>query len=263
MVDIHSHILFGVDDGAKNLEESLELLRQAEKAGYTDIVCSSHYYIGRFQNKNYNENFHILKEEIQKEKIKVKIYKGNEFAIDENYFFHKEDINRINRGKYLLVELRTSLIYPICRDFFKELLKREIIPVFAHVERYPHIKISEFKELYEMGVILQMNVRAAANPSPKAKYLLDKRYIGVLATDTHKIGKRDYKVSESLKKIEKNIGTEYFKILTEINPRKIIEDKKIDICLEGENYEVEKINRNCSIFSSLRNKLFTGKFFTK
>ena len=45
MVDIHSHILFGVDDGAENLKESLALLRQAEEAGYTDIGCSSHYYI--------------------------------------------------------------------------------------------------------------------------------------------------------------------------------------------------------------------------
>lgn len=255
MVDIHSHILFGVDDGAEDLKESLELLRQAEKAGYTDIVCSSHYYIGKFQNKNYNENFYILNEEIQKENIKVKIYKGNEFAIDERYFFHAKDINRINGGRYFLVELRSNLLYSVCRDFFKELLKRDIIPIFAHVERYGNIKVSEFKELYEMGVILQMNVRAAANPSPKAKYLLDKRYIGVIATDTHKIGRRDYNISESLKDIEKSIGTEYFEILTEINPKKIINNEKIDICLKGERDDEKKI-RTCSIFVTLWNKLF-------
>ena len=67
MVDIHSHILFGVDDGAKDLKESLELLKQAEKVGYTDIVCSSHYYIGKFENKNYDENFSILNEAIQED----------------------------------------------------------------------------------------------------------------------------------------------------------------------------------------------------
>lgn len=255
MVDIHSHILFGVDDGAKDLNESLELLKQAEQAGYTDIVCSSHYYIGKFQNKNYDKNFEILKKEIQKEKIGIKIYKGNEFAIDEEYFLYEKNIYCLNQGKYFLVEMRTGVIYSICREFFKELLKRGIVPVFAHVERYPHIKISEFEELYEMGVILQMNVRSAANPVPKAKYLLDKRYIGVLATDTHRIGRRDYNISESLEKIKKSIGIEYFKILTEINPKKIINNEKIDICLKGERDDEKKI-RTCSVFITLWNKLF-------
>ena len=255
MVDIHSHILFGVDDGAETLEESLALLKQAEKAGYTDIVCSSHYYIGRFQNKNYNENFEILEKKIQKEKINIKIYKGNEFAIDEEYFLHEKNIYCLNQGKYILVEMRTGVLYSICREFFKELLKRGIIPVFAHVERYPHIKISEFEELCEMGVILQMNVQSAANPIPKARYLLDKRYIGVLATDTHRIGRRDYNISESLEEIKKSVEIEYFKILTEINPKKIINNEKIDICLKGERNDEKKI-RTCSIFVTLWNKLF-------
>ena len=255
MVDIHSHILFGVDDGAETLKESLELLRQAEKIGYTDIVCSSHYYIGKFQNKNYDENFEILKKEIQKEKIKVKIYKGNEFTIDERYFFHAKDIKRINEGKYFLVELRTNIIYSLCKDFFKELLKRDIVPIFAHVERYGNIKVSEFKELYKMGVILQMNMRSATNLTPKIKYLLDKKYIGVLATDTHRIGRRDYNISESLEKIKNNIGIEYFKILTEINPQKIINNEKIHICLKGEKDDEKKIKSN-GIFITMWNKLF-------
>ena len=62
MVDIHSHILFGVDDGAKDIEESMELLKQAVSVGYTDIVCSSHYYIGLYENSNYLTNFNLLKE---------------------------------------------------------------------------------------------------------------------------------------------------------------------------------------------------------
>ena len=100
-----------------------------------------------------------------------------------------------------------------------------------------------------------MNMRSATNLTPKIKYLLDKKYIGVLATDTHRIGRRDYNISESLKNIEKNIGTEYLKILTEINPRKIINNQKIDICLKGERDDEKKI-RTCSIFVTLWNKLF-------
>ena len=62
MVDIHSHILFGVDDGAKDIGESIELLKQAVSVGYTDIVCSSHYYIGLYENRNYLTHFNLLQD---------------------------------------------------------------------------------------------------------------------------------------------------------------------------------------------------------
>ena len=96
IIDIHSHILFGVDDGAKNIEESITLLRQAEKLGITDIVCSSHYYMGRYENKEYNKNFEILKNEIKKQGIKIKLYKGNEVALFGDVLSKVENVNTIN-----------------------------------------------------------------------------------------------------------------------------------------------------------------------
>ena len=92
MVDIHSHILFGVDDGAKDIGESIELLKQAVSVGYTDIVCSSHYYIGLYENNSYLDNFNLLKEEIKRLEIPVNIYLGNEFNLDSEYFSHRDKI---------------------------------------------------------------------------------------------------------------------------------------------------------------------------
>ncbi|MFR1675540.1 MAG: CpsB/CapC family capsule biosynthesis tyrosine phosphatase, partial [Fusobacterium sp.] len=86
MVDIHSHILFGVDDGAKDIEESIELLKQAVSVGYTDIVCSSHYYIGLYENRNYLTHFNLLQDEIKRLNIPINIYLGNEFNLDSEYF---------------------------------------------------------------------------------------------------------------------------------------------------------------------------------
>ena len=256
MVDIHSHILYGVDDGAKDIDESIRLLRQAESVGYTDIVCSSHYYIGRFENKNYIENFHNLQEKIKELGIKVNIYLGNEFALDSDYFEHSKNINKINNGKYLLVELKDYIPYSSCKKFFKKLLQDGIVPILAHIERYHHLEREDFINFKKQGVILQMNLNSATHPRSKVKPLLEQRYIGIVATDSHRYGTRDYDVEEKLKTLEKKLGKEYFNLVTEINPRKIINSEDIEKNI-GEGNEFKKNNGDGSFFSRLWNKLFS------
>ena len=256
MVDIHSHILYGVDDGAKDIDESIKLLRQAESVGYTDIVCSSHYYIGRFENKNYIENFHNLQEKIKELGIKVNIYLGNEFALDSDYFEHSKNINKINNGKYLLVELKDYVPYSSCKKFFKKLLQDGIVPILAHIERYHHLEREDFINFKKQGVILQMNLNSATHPRSKVKPLLEQRYIDVVATDSHRYGTRDYDVEEKLKTLEEKLGKEYFNLVTEINPRKIINSEDIEKNI-GEGNEFKKNNGDGSFFSRLWNKLFS------
>lgn len=255
MVDIHSHILFGVDDGAKDIEESIELLKQAVSVGYTDIVCSSHYYIGLYENSNYLTNFNLLKEEIKRLEIPINIYLGNEFNLDSEYFSHKGKINKINNGKYFLVEIKSNIIYSICKDFFQMLLEKGVTPIFAHVERYKQIRVEELLELSQMGVVLQMNLGSAVGELAKAKYLLENRYIDIIATDTHKYGKRDYNIKEKLDKLKSIVGDEYFQLLTEINPKKVINNENI-LKLKGEKNEFKKSDGISSIFSNLYSKLF-------
>lgn len=257
MIDIHSHILYGIDDGPQEIGESIELLKQAISVGYTGIVCSSHYYIGRFENENYDKNFEILKQKIAEENLNIEIYKGNEFALFPNYLEHRDRINRINNGRYILVELKNELIYPICKEFFEALLSQGVIPVLAHIERYPHIKVRELIELYDIGVILQVNLRMAANPVERIKYLLENRYVGVVATDTHRLGKRDYDVIENLERLKKALGEEYFNVVTKINPKKIIDDENIER-VRGEEDELKKINGTRSFFNRLWSKLCRG-----
>ncbi|MBS5789916.1 CpsB/CapC family capsule biosynthesis tyrosine phosphatase [Fusobacterium sp.] len=255
MVDIHSHILFGVDDGAKDIEESMELLKQAVSVGYTDIVCSSHYYIGLYENSNYLINFNILKEEIKKLEIPINIYLGNEFNLDSEYFSHKDKINKINNGKYFLVEIKSNIIYSICKDFFQMLLEKGVTPIFAHIERYNQIRVEELIELSQIGVVLQMNLGSAVGELPKVKYLLENSYIDIIATDTHKYGKRDYNIKEKLDKLKSIVGDEYFQLLTEINPKKVINNENI-LKLKGEKNEFKKSDGISSIFSNLYSKLF-------
>lgn len=254
MVDIHSHILFGIDDGPETIEESINLLKQAKELGYTDIVCTSHYQKNKFENINYDQNFLLLEEKIKEENLDLKIYKGNEFALIDNSFSN-EKLYTLNNSKYLLIELKDNLIFPICKDFFQFLLSKNIIPIFAHIERYHHLSVQDFVELYNLGVILQVNVRFAANPNKKINYLLKNKYIGVLATDTHRMGKRDYNLYTELQKIKTNLGINYFNIITKINPNKIINNENIDIWRVDKD-EFKKESSNCNFFINLWNKLF-------
>lgn len=258
MVDIHSHILFGIDDGPMEIEESIEMIKQAVSVGYTDIVCSSHYLIGKYENLNYDKNFEVLKKRVLDEKISLNIHKGNEFALAPEFSSHEKRINKIAGSRYILVEIKDEVIYRACKIFFKNIIDKGYIPIFAHVERYPHIKVREFKELIELGVVLQMNLRTAVNPSAKAKYLLENGYISIIATDSHRMGKRDYNVDEYLKKLELCLGEEFFQMLTEKNPRKVIENKeiKIEIKYEGDDNEKKKVNGISNVFSNFFNKFF-------
>lgn len=257
MIDIHSHILFNVDDGAKNIEESITLLRQAEKIGITDIVCSSHFYIERYENKDYNENFKILKKEIEKQGIKINIYKGNEIALLGDIFSRLEDINTVNNSKYILVELKRGLIFLLYKKFLQRFIELGYRPILAHVERYPFIKVEEFKELYNIGVIFQMNVKTVKRLTPKMKYLLIEGYVKIIATDVHNIEFRNYELGNYFDELKKIIGEEKFKELIYENQRKILNNEEIILEIKEENNEVKKINFFSSLFKSIWSKLFS------
>ena len=113
MKDLHSHILMGIDDGSKSLEESLEILKKAEQAGITDIVLTPHY----IKNSKYDANNQKKKKllnELSKEAralgINVKLYLGNEVFIDNDIIklIASKKIAKINNTRYILIELPMS-----------------------------------------------------------------------------------------------------------------------------------------------------------
>lgn len=257
IIDIHSHILFGVDDGAKNIQESITLLRQAEKLGITDIVCSSHFYLGRYENKDYNKNFEILENEIKKQGIKIKIYKGNELALFGDVLSKVENVNTINNSKYVLVELRRGFIFSLYKGFLQKLIDLGYKPILAHIERYPFIKFNEFIELYNMGVIFQMNIKTVKNLTPKMKHFLIEGYVKVVATDVHNTEFRNYELQIYFDELEKLVGESRVKELAYENPKKILNNEDIILVeIKGANDEVTKINSSSGLFKSIWNKLF-------
>lgn len=229
MIDVHSHILFGVDDGAKTLEESIALIEEASKIGYTDIVCTSHYKIPVFQNINYDKNFEILEKEIKKRNIKISIYKGNEVNLDGNILDKINDINSINNNKYILVEFSKGILYKSYKEKLANIKEQGFIPVLAHIERFPYIKMKDFIKMNKDGIVFQINIRSVKKLNKKMKFLLKNGYVQVIATDSHNIDRRNYDVEKSLKGLRKLVGKEMFCKLIYENPRKIIRGECIGL----------------------------------
>ena len=234
MIDIHNHLLFGVDDGSKTIEESIDILKDMEKCGYTDIILTPHYIDGsRYSNvKDDNlKRLEILQEELKKNNISINLYLGNEIYIDDdiNSFLNKDLISSLNNTNYLLIELPMSGEYMGYQEVFKDLINHGYKVILAHPERYLTFQddYDLIYELKDMGVLFQCNIDSLNGKyGPYAKEmlieLLKNKQVSFLATDIHH-KKHDINSWEYAKAVAlKYITNDYFTLLTKNNPSQLI-----------------------------------------
>ena len=234
MIDIHNHMLFGIDDGSSCIEDSVEVLRDMYEYGYTDIILTPHYIKDSRYNSNKKNNQKLLKKlqnELELNNIKLNLYLGNEiFMDDEIYDLLKEkEISSLNGSKYLLIELPMNGEYPNYEEIFEDLIDRGYKVILAHPERYLSFQedYSRIEELEEIGVLFQSNIDSLNGKyGPYAdkmlRWLLKEKKISFLATDIHR-RKHNYKEWKKAKDIAtKYISKDEFEMLTVENPSKII-----------------------------------------
>ncbi len=240
MKDIHSHLIYGIDDGSKSLDESIELLKEMEKAGTTDLMLTPHYvenskYI--CNNKDKKEIFNKLKDRLKKEKININLYLGNEVFFTENFYdlIKKREISTLNNSKYLLFEFPMNHIYPNTGEVISNIISKGCVPILAHPERYMRfIRHPEIAEDYlRMGILLQGNLTSlfgkyGFKSKRLLKLYLKNHWISFLGSDTH----HDVKYSE--KKLRKKLlritkDEDYVNDLLYNNFDKVINNEDIGI----------------------------------
>ena len=192
MVDIHTHLLFGVDDGPKTLEESIEMIRDAKKIGFNEFYLTAHYNKEKFCNENYEKNYEILKNKCEELGLAIKLHKGNEVYLDENIdVVLKERQFNVMWENVLLVEFSPLISVLAGENLIKKVLKAGFVPILAHVERYSNFRGSDLMRLKKLGAKLQVNI---GGEKPKHIVRLQKeRYIDFLGSDAHGIEKRSYR----------------------------------------------------------------------
>ena len=234
MTDIHSHLLYGVDDGSKSIEESLDILKDLEKCGFRNIILTPHYIKGSAYESPRRENvkrLNVLKNALIENNININLYLGNEIYIDDEIYelFKRGEITTLNNTNYALIELPMSGKYDEYKEIFQDLISKGCKVILAHPERYISFQ-EDFNKVYELeriGVYFQSNFdsilgRYGENAEKTMRRLLKEKKIAFLATDIHH-KKHDYsKWNLAKQEILNYITEEEFKILTEDNPGQLV-----------------------------------------
>ncbi|MEE1087303.1 MAG: CpsB/CapC family capsule biosynthesis tyrosine phosphatase [Schaedlerella sp.] len=203
MIDIHAHILPGIDDGAQDIYDTLEMASIAEKSGVTEIIATPHCNIpGYFDNyfgKAYRETFRWAKEVLRQENIPIKLNPGMEvFATyDLPDLIVDEKVIPLNGSRYILIEFDFQEDPEFAEDLLMRVKAIRAKPVIAHAERYEFVQDNPaiVYEWRKKGYVIQANKSSfqggfGRHAQHTAYQLLHHNLISVVASDTHSPYKR-------------------------------------------------------------------------
>lgn len=260
MIDVHSHILNGVDDGSDSLANSIEILKKAEEAGFTDIILTPHYIEDYYDNTRaiIKPIIGNLKKELYKENIIVQLHHGNEIFLTENTpgLISAEKIATLANSRYVLFEVPFTNRMLNLGQIVAEIKANGYIPVLAHPERYTYIQEEpqSITEIINYGVFLQSNYGSFIGQYGKAakrtaEIFVENHIIHFLGSDTHKHGL----VYENIDSIRKRLeylakDSNYITEITTANPRNILND--IDMHIQDYPKEIEEKKKKFSFFKS-------------
>lgn len=236
IIDIHSHIIPGIDDGSADERQSAEMLRAAWKAGVRSIIATSHFYSGRGQTgRKYEDGWKkllALRDEICPD---MKLYKGNEI------YYSRDIVDELSQGRchtladsrYVLVEFHPEQDFIYIRNAIDHLRGEGYLVILAHVERYQNI-ISNKKnvdELLRKGVHFQMNANMAVKHGRKpfhiVRWLLKNEKISFIGSDMHDGGQRIDAIGKAPELVQHIAGSAYSEHILRKNQKFVIQNKLI------------------------------------
>jgi len=246
MIDVHAHILDGVDDGAQSMTDSIELLRMAADSGTTDIIATPHFIEGasHLSWETIKEKTDVLNGNALSAGIPIRVHTGAEIELNLDM------LDMIEKGqgdyclagsKYILVELPMESIPRCADDFFYELQLRDLVPVLAHPERYsnlqkhPEILLSWVQH----DILLQCNAGSftgmfGTKAQAFAEMLLNNNMVHFLGSDAHKIERRNTDMREAVIRMKTLVSELYVEQIVTSNPQAILDNKSLDIVVPKE-----------------------------
>lgn len=231
MIDIHNHALFGVDDGAKTLPESMAMLKEAKEQGIQALILTPHYRHGMFSYplEVIEKNFKSLLKEA--DKLGIDLYLGCEFHVNSKLtaYFEKGRCHTLADTEYILAEYAFSTEYTYIYKETQKQLAAGYIPVIAHVERYECFqkKPQLCQELSNLGALIQINAGNILGIEDKrlkkvCKKILKNHWADVVASDSHDVKRRSNHMQECYRYVEKKYGMSYAKKLFCATPANIL-----------------------------------------
>jgi protein-tyrosine phosphatase len=216
MIDLHNHILPGIDDGASNLAEALDIAREAAKQGISHIVCTPHHN-AKYSNRaeqvlQATEEFQVVLNRVE---VPVTIYECQEVRIHEDLLqeFDRGDLLTADiNNRYLFIEFPTQSIPFYTDDVLRGLIERGVTPIIVHPERYAHFQENPNAMIgyIRMGCLFQVTAPSLVGQYGKrtqeiAETMVKQRLVHMVASDAHALHKRGLYLKDAYARIEELI----------------------------------------------------------
>jgi protein-tyrosine phosphatase len=192
-VDMHSHVLPGIDDGAQNPQESIFLIRRMMELGIKKVIATPHIMADYYRNtaERINGALELLKEELAKEHINIPVEAAAEHYFDETFEDRVNDGKlMLIRGEYVLFELSFISAPLNLLAVIQRMIELGHKPILAHPERYNYMEFDELQGLREWGCALQLNTISLTGYYGKtsknmAEALVDNNLVDFISSDMH------------------------------------------------------------------------------
>jgi protein-tyrosine phosphatase len=244
MIDIHSHILPGIDDGARDLEEALEMARLAVADGIRVMVATPHLFKHKSVDLDAINEKSVILEHIDKfrdrlaaEGIALEILPGCDVPLsaDTLRLLVEDRVLTVNDGKrYLLLELPHFSIPPTLEDICFRLQSLGLTPIITHPERQPIIqeRPERLGRLVDLGCLAQLTAGSLTGGFGRgiarvSRQLVKKGYIHLLASDAHNTRGRPPMLSQAVSVLSKLVGPEQARGMVTQTPEKIIKGESV------------------------------------
>lgn len=249
-IDIHSHVLWDIDDGSRDIDETIALCDMAVRSGTQQLFLTPHLIYWESAGDLFDEReskIERLSEILNDEEIDLKIYKGFEILCDDDIFGVKYfNPYTLCNSRYILIEFdffKTEVDDVI--SWCKYLISFGLVPIIAHPERYQFF-ISEYEaidKLSEMGVLFQINSGSAAGMFGSkarkfAERMINRGYADFVGSDAHGFIMRNTDMRFCFNNYSDDVNMERLEQVYSTNPLKIIKDEQMNICRLG--YFAEK-----------------------
>ena len=243
MIDIHSHIVFEVDDGPKTIEDSRALLEESYRQGVRTIISTSHRRKGMFETPEakIEENFKQVQELAQEIVDDLTVLYGAEIYYTSDILDKLEQgkIPRLADSQYALIEFSMITPYKEIHTALSNVLRLGVTPVVAHIERYHCLENDEKKvrDLINMGCYTQINSSSVLKPKlfgdtykfmkKRAQFFLEKDLVHFVASDMHNLDPRPPYMQEAYQIISKKYGESHAEQLFRKNQELLLRSEYI------------------------------------
>lgn len=220
MIDLHCHILPGIDDGAEDLDASIAMAEKAISQGITHILCTPHHNNGKYTNPKSEVVSRVLnlQEELDRRNLPLTVLEGQEVRITGELISEVQNDNILFTDladTYILIEFPTMDVPAYTEDIFFQLRSLGKIPVIVHPERNAKFREDPNRliEYLDMGCLAQLTAPSYAGIFGKsiqktAKEMVEHNLVQMVASDAHGVNKRNFYMKEAYEAIAKDFGEE-------------------------------------------------------